>query len=235
MGHRKVHRERRTNERVGLDGLALLLDRGTPIGRYKLENLSAGGALVAGGHRLRPGHLVHVLMDLTTGRAPMSMTGSVRRQQNGGEVLALSFPSLSPDQEDAIQDAVLRALLRREDGAGRAPVLVFEPRARVRREIETELRSFGLPFVSVENLGEAISELEDEEVEYAGVVIHSVTHDPGSMEVIDFFARSEGLRTIILPEPDGGLTPEAKRLASLPHVRVPRIWSPSEFRRAIRN
>jgi len=235
MGHRKVHRERRVNERVYLDGLALLVERGTPIGKYKLENLSAGGALVAGGHRLRPGHLVHVLMDLTTGQGPMSMTGAVRRQQHDGKALALSFPSLSPDQEDAIQDAVLRALLRRESQSSRSPVLVFEPRPRVRLEIETELRSFGLPFVSVDNLGEAISELEDEETEYAGIVIHSVTHDPSSMEVVEFFARSEGLKTIIMPEPDGELPPEAKRLASLPHVVVPRIWSPSELRRAIRN
>lgn len=235
MGHRKPQRERRDNERVDLDGRALLIQRGNPIGNCRLENISAGGAFVAGEHHLRPGHLVHVLMDLTTGSAPMSMTGAVRRQQHNGAGMALSFPSLSPDQEDAIHDAVLRALLRREGRAGRAPVLVFEPRPRVRQEIEMELRSFGLPFVSVDSLDQAISELENEEAEYAGMVIHSVTHDPSSMEVVEFFARSEGLRTIILPEPDGALSPDAKRLASLPHVRVPRIWSPSELRSAIRN
>ena len=74
-----------------------------------------------------------------------------------------------------------------------------------------ELRSFGLPFVSVDSLDQAISELENEEAEYAGMVIHSVTHDPSSMEVVEFFAQSEDLKTIILPDPDGVLTPRAER------------------------
>jgi hypothetical protein len=51
--------------------------------------------------------------------------------------------------------------------------------------------------------------------------------------VIDFFTRSEDLRTVILPEPDGTLCERAERLAKLPQVRVPRIWSRSELRRAL--
>jgi hypothetical protein len=113
--------------------------------------------------------------------------------------------------------------------------LVFEPRRRVREEIESEIRSFGLPVFSVGSLSEAVRELEDEEKEYAGLVIHSVTHDPQSMDVIEFFSDSEDLRTIILPEPDGNLCERAKRLAKLPQVRVPRIWSRSELRRALTN
>jgi len=140
---------------------------------------------------------------------------------------------LSADQEDAIHNAVLRALLRRNAEAARLPLLVFEPRRRVREEIESEIRSFGLPVSSVDSLADAVRELENEETEYAGLVIHSVTHDPRSMEVVEFFTRSEDLRTVILPEPDGALCEQAKRLAKLPEVRVPRIWSRSELRRAL--
>jgi hypothetical protein len=175
----------------------------------------------------------------------MSLTGSVRRvrdQLNGsgngrgnrnGVGLAISFPVMSADQEDAIHDAVLRALLRRDAKTERLPLLVFEPRRRVREEIESEIRSFGIPVLTVDSLADAIRELEGEETQYSGLVIHSVTHDPRSMEVVEFFARSDSLKTIILPEPGVALPECAERLAKLPQVEVPRIWSRSELHRAL--
>ena len=193
--------------------------------------------MVSGDRDLRPGHLVHLLIDLDTGEDAMSLTGSVRRGRDGtnGVGLAIAFPVLSADQEDAIHNAVLRALLRRDANTSHLPVLVFEPRRRVREEIESEIRSFGLPVSGVDSLADAVRELEGDETKYAGVVIHSVTHDTRSMDVIEFFTRSENLRTIILPEPDGALCERAQRLARLAEVRVPRIWSRSELRRALSN
>jgi hypothetical protein len=235
MGHARAQQDRRSNHRIDLDGRAVLFQRGDRVGQYTLENISAGGAMVSGDRDLRPGHLVHLLIDLERGEETMSLTGSVRRvrDHNDGVGLAIAFPVLSADQEDAIHNAVLRALLRRNAEAAHLPLLVFEPRRRVREEIESEIRSFGLPVSSVDSLADAVRELENEETEYAGLVIHSVTHDPRSMEVVEFFTRSEDLRTIILPEPDGALCEQAKRLAKLPQVRVPRIWSRSELRRAL--
>lgn len=239
MGHARAQRDRRSNHRVDLDGRAVLFQRGDRVGQYTLENISAGGAFVSGDRNLRPGHLVHVLIDLESGEETMSLTGSVRRVRDHGDGngngigLAISFPVLSADQEDAIHNAVLRALLRRDARAERLPLLVFEPRRRVREEIESEIRSFGLPVFGVDSLADAVSELESEETEYAGLVIHSVTHDPRSMDVVEFFTRSESLRTVILPDPDGELTERAEQLAKLPQVNVPRIWSRSELRRAL--
>jgi hypothetical protein len=191
--------------------------------------------MISGHGELRPGHLVHVLIDLARGDETMSLTGSVRRVRDdrNGAGVAIAFPSLSADQQDAIQDAALRALLRRDAGAHRPPLLVFEPRRRVREEIEAEIRSFGIPVKGVDCLADAVRELEDEETEYAGLVIHSVTHDSRAMDVVEFFTRSESLRTVILPEPNGTLCARAERLAKLPQVSVPRIWSRSELRRAL--
>jgi hypothetical protein len=53
------------------------------------------------------------------------------------------------------------------------------------------------------------------------------------MEVVEFFTRSDTLKTIILPEPDGTLPQRAQRLAKLPQVTVPRMWSRSELLRAL--
>lgn len=191
--------------------------------------------MISGERNLRPGHLVHLLIDFETGDETMSLTGAIRRvrDENNGVGLAIAFPALSADQEDAIHDAVLRALLRRDAQATRLPFLVFEPRRRVREEIESEIRSFGIPAFGVDSLVDAVRELEDEETEYAGLVIHSVMSDDRAMDVVEFFSRSDDLRTIILPEPDGVLSERAERLAKLPQVNVPRIWSRSELRRAL--
>jgi len=222
---------------VELDGRAVLFQRGDHVGQYTLENISAGGAMVSGDRDLRPGHLVHLLIELATGDETLSLTGSVRRVRNGnnGVGLAIAFPVLSADQEDAIHNAVLRALLRRETSVTHLPLLVFEPRRRVREEIESEIRSFGFAVSGVDSLDDAVRELESDETQYAGLVIHSVTHDARSMDVIEFLTRSENLRTIILPEPNGSLCERAVRLAKLAQVRVPQIWSRSELRRALTN
>ena len=108
MGHAGTERDRRTNHRVDLDGRAVLFQRGDHVGQYTLENISAGGAMVSGDRDLRPGHLVHLLIDLETGEDTMSLTGSVRRvrDKNNGVGLAIAFPVLSADQEDTIHNAV---------------------------------------------------------------------------------------------------------------------------------
>ena len=237
MGHARAQRDRRSNHRVDLDGRAVLFQRGDHVGQYTLENLSAGGAMVSGDRDLRPGHLVHLLIDLESGEETMSLTGSVRRvrDKNDGVALAIAFPVMSADQEDAIQNAVLRALLRREAAASQLPLLVFEPRRRVREEIESGIRSFGLSVSVVGSLSDAVRELEGDETKYAALVIHSVTHDSRAMDVVEFFTRAESLRTIIIPEPDGALCSRAERLSKLTEVRVPRIWSRSELRRALSN
>jgi hypothetical protein len=237
MGHAGSQQERRSSHRVDLDGRAVLFQRGDRVGQYTLQNISAGGAMVNGDRELRPGHLVHLLIDLASGEQTMSFTGSVRRSRKGngsdGVGLAISFPILSADQEDAIHNAVLRSLLRRDARTRQLPILVFEPRRRVREEIESEIRSFGLCAYGVDALTDAVRELEGEENQYAALVIHSAAHDARAMEVVEFFTRREDLRTIILPDPDGALSEQAERLASLPEVRVPRIWSRAELRDAL--
>ncbi|MBW2684868.1 MAG: PilZ domain-containing protein [Deltaproteobacteria bacterium] len=79
MGHARIERDRRSSHRVDLDGRAVLFQRGDSVGQYTLHNISAGGAMVSGERDLRPGHLVHLLIDLERGEETMSLTGSVRR------------------------------------------------------------------------------------------------------------------------------------------------------------
>ncbi len=231
MGYAKPARDRRSWERIGLDQDVVVFQRGDSVGRYALRDLCAGGALITGEHDLGRGHLVHLLFELDGKRVPMSISASVHqvREARQGIGLALTFPSLSPDQEDQIQDAVLRSLVH-ERSSERAPVLVFEPRARVRTEIENEIRSFGMQVQSTSDLMEAIHALEDDDTEYSGLVVHSAAYDRQAMAVIEFFAKNEQLRTVILPEPGHPLPARAQRLARLPHISVPEVWNRGALR-----
>ncbi len=231
MGYAKPYRDRRLHERIDLDKKAVVFQRGNPVGRYTLQNLSASGALITGERDLGKGHLVHLLIHLESDREPMGISASIHevRKANQGIDLALTFPSLSADQEDRIHDAVLKLLVR-DRLEDRAPVLVFEPRVRVRHEIENEIRSFGMRVESTSDLMEAVQALEDDDIEYAGLVIHSAAHDSTSMDVVEFFAQKEELRTIILPEPGHPLPERVERLARLPHVSVPRLWNRDALR-----
>ncbi len=234
MGHTGKDWKRRVDDRRHVDGSALISQRGDSLGRYALESLSARGARIQASSGLRPGHLVHLLVELQNGEPPLSLTGSLQqvRGDDGENSVVVQFRVLSADQEDAIQDALLRALLRRGAPGARLPFLVFEPRHRVRDEIESELRSFSMAVRSVETVEELVRELETDDTQYAGLIVHSATHDRAAMEVIEFFARTERLKTILLPEPDGTVSPLAARL---PHARIPTRWSRSELRAAVRS
>ena len=235
MGHARD--ERRKHRRMALDGHAVVFRHGDPIGDYDIRNLSAGGALVTGKQDVRPGHLVHVCMNLENGEAPMSLTASVHRvreseQQDVG--LALVFRSLSADDEDRIHDSLLRVLIRNRMQE-RSPVLIYEPRRRVRLELEAEIRSFGLPVVAVEDLMSAVQLLEDDESDFGSFVIHSAVHERAALEVAEFFAREENVHAIILPEPGYKISDDLNRLSKLPEVSVPRVWSRDALRGVLGN
>lgn len=231
MGYAKPAQDRRSHERVGLDRDVVVFQRGDAVGRYALHDLCAGGALITGERDLGRGHLVHLLFALDGAEPPMSISASVHEVRDAakGIGLALTFPSLSPDQEDQIQDAVLRSLVRDRFIHG-ATVLVFEPRGRVRAELENEIRSFGMQVESTPDLMDAVHALEDDDTEYSALVVHSAAYDRESMDVIEFFAKTEGLRTVILPEPGHRLPAQALRLARLPHVSVPQVWNRDALR-----
>ena len=125
-----------------------------------------------------------------------------RRMALGGR--AVVFRALSADDEDRIHDSLLRTLIknRMQD---RSPVLIYEPRRRVRAELEAEIRSFGLPVVVVGDLMSAVKLLEDD--------VHA----------------------IILPDPGCRIPDPVTRLSTLPHVSVPAGWSRESLRGVLCN
>ena len=229
--------ERRKHRRMALGGRAVVFRHGDPIGNYSVQNLSAGGALMTGERDVRRGHLVHVFMNLENANAPLSLTASVqqvRKAEHNDVGLAMVFRALSADDEDRIHDSLLRTLIknRMQD---RSPVLIYEPRRRVRAELETEIRSFGLPVVAVGDLMSAVKLFEDDESDFGSFVIHSAMHEKAALEVAKFFAREDDVHVIILPDPGCRIPDPATRLSTLPHVSVPAVWSRESLRGVLCN
>ena len=86
---------------------------------YQVANLSAGGALLIGGPRVRIGRRVEVVLALA-GRTPIDVAAEVVRDDPRHGMVAVRFVGLEAELEDEIQQAVLCAL------DGQLPALVNE-------------------------------------------------------------------------------------------------------------
>lgn len=141
MGEETV--ERRASRRVDLQTTATLLERGDPVGRFTVQNLSASGALLTGAHDVQPAAPLRLLLELPDGE-PLAVGAHVRRRAHAGDTVALAvaFRHLDPASEDRIQDAVLSMLdasFRRTHPA----VLVVDPAPDRRRALVAQVDGLG--------------------------------------------------------------------------------------------
>ncbi|MEZ4286551.1 MAG: PilZ domain-containing protein [Polyangiales bacterium] len=230
-----ISRERRLATRVKCDGEAMLFERGEAIGRYRVTSISANGAWLIGALRIRRGQLVHVCLAMPNVSSPLSVSAAVRRVHHSSEEsgVALSFPTLHPDQEDALQDLWMKALAE-EKASARASVLVYEPRARVRAELEREIRALGCDVVAFSELQAAVAALEDDDATFESLVLHTAAAEAATVDVVEFFAR-EGLHTVLIPNRrDNDSSSAVRRLSSIPCVDVPPNWTRESLRAVLK-
>src|SRR5687768_7244286 len=98
--------ERRDESRIDLKGTAMLVQRGGPIGRFVVQNLSASGALLTGAHDVKTSAPLRVLLELPSGEA-LTLAAHVKRRAVAGDVVALSVGFLHHESsEDRIQEAI---------------------------------------------------------------------------------------------------------------------------------
>src|SRR5690606_17894794 len=130
--------ERRLHPRVQIGGVALMRLRGEKLGEYIVENLSAGGALVAGEGSsdwlAAPAHLTLTF----PGVRPIQVTGRIARVQTsveGHTSIALKFEHVPAYVQDRIQAIVLRELTRWQDPS----VLILHDRVNVLSRLAEKL------------------------------------------------------------------------------------------------
>jgi len=135
--------ERRRFGRVDLHATATLVQRGGQVGRFTVQNLSAGGALLTGGSDVLRSVPIRVVLELPSGEA-LTLGAHVKRKVKTGNLVALAvaFRHITEASEDRIQDALL-ALLDRGYRVEHPAVLIVEASPEVRAELAVVVTSLG--------------------------------------------------------------------------------------------
>jgi hypothetical protein len=124
--------------RASLTTTALLMQKNEPLGRFLVQELSAGGAVLTGRAEGLSSDRVRVLLELPGGDAVRVPGTVIRRHGTVHDLSALqvAFRHSGPESEDAIQEAALKALATKD---GPAALLAGEEvgaMERVRHELE---------------------------------------------------------------------------------------------------
>ena len=133
--------ERRRSVRVPVLASVTLLRNKENVGAYRVLNLSAGGALLAGAAPVSRADRVEALLQLPAGR-PLRLEAVVARESSGppAPAFAIEFARVSPGAEDLIHQAVVTALQE----AQAASVVTVSPSLQMCLALRTELRGLGL-------------------------------------------------------------------------------------------
>ena len=189
------------------------------VGRYAVQNLSLGGALLHGAPGMAPGHDVEVLLRLP-GSGEVLLDGRVlrsRRVAPSHAEFAVRFGEIDVDAEDAIESIVERELVR-----ARHPVVVVAGlRRSVRRMVERAARRRGLEPLPAYTPLEMIRLLENLNVRVVAVALGTRSARIRPIEMASFLASLyPQVRRVLVGKP-GWRTRRATRDLLHEYVRPP--------------
>lgn len=191
--------ERRRHLRTSLPATAMLLQRGGAVGRFTVQNLSAGGALLTGAHDVARSAPLRVLLELPGGEA-LTVGAHVKRRAVEGDLVALAvaFRHITEASEDRIQDALL-ALLDRAHRKDHPAVVVVDSEPGARAAMAARIRGFGRRVLTAEAPLGALTILDNPE-EHVDALVAREGFAPGH-ELLEFVAGSyEDVQPFLLVE-----------------------------------
>ncbi len=199
--------------RVDVPVTALLLQRGGAVGRFTVQNLSAGGAILTGAHDVRRSAPLRVLLEMPSGEA-LSVGAHVRRRAiTGGLVaLAVAFRHISEASEDRIQDAMLE-LLDARNRAEHPAVLVVDADPEARGVLVDCLVEMGRRALSARAPLGALRVLDDPNENVDTVLVREA--EPSGLALLEFVAQQyPDVRPVLLvddPDADPQVPPGVER------------------------
>ena len=227
--------DRRQRPRSEVPASAVLLAHGRSSGLYVVENLSAGGALLVGDGRLRPGERVTMLLQLP-GLQPIRLHAEVLRQhagEAGAARLAVAFRNLAPRVEDTIQQVVLASLERLSE-ASVPHVLVIDDLPQVCRALERDLQALGRRAVSAATPEAAVTSLCGGEQHIDVAIVDLRLGQADGLELLAFLTdRRPEVRRILM---SGDLRRSQGQLAvssGRAHAVLAKPWSRAELSRVL--
>ncbi len=227
--------DRRRHRRTDVPLTAVLFRRDAALGRFVVQNLSAGGALLTGRRDVSADERVRVVLPFP-GREPLVLDGRVARRASAPNqlvALAIEFRHRSPRTEDAIQEALVSELDRRAHV--RAPtVLVIQDGEEICRRLAQDARAFGRPVRIASTPLDAVRWLEDPEAPIDVAFVDVSAGEVDGLALLRFLADEyPTVRRILL---QGAVRPSAAELmqtASLVDGVLAEPWDPETLRETL--
>ena len=208
---------------------AVVFMRDVAVGRFIVQNLSAGGALLTGRRDVPLDERVRVMLPLP-GRDPLVVDGRVaRRADAGNEIVALAvqFRHKSPRTEDEIHEALASELLRISRVEQRS-ALVVQDSPELCGRLQRDLEQMGYQVHLARTPLDVVRVLEDPQI---GVDVAFVDVSAGEVDGLALlrFLRDEhpGVRRVLV---QGAVRPSVAELmetASFVHRVLAEPWDRS--------
>lgn len=219
--------DRRRHARLGeAPTTAVLFKRDAALGRFVVQNLSAGGVLLTGRQDVEADERVRVFLPLP-GREPLVLEGRIARRAlaaNDLVALAVEFQRPSPGTEDAIQEALVSELTRRATG-GAPKVLVLQDSEELCERLRQDLLALGRRVHVARTPLDAVRCLEDPDGGVEAAVVDVSVGDVDGLALMRFLREEyPTVRRILL---QGAVRPSVVELmeaASFVHGVVAEPW-----------
>ena len=164
--------DKRAFPRVTMVGSAIVSRDAVYIGTYLLENLSAGGALLAGDTKLSVGDRVQVILELQFFARRFLLEAFVVRHASRGDqaLFAIRFEGLAPETQAAIQDAVMSELVRQPGGC---VVLIIDPAPDRAERLANDVKELGSAPVPLGSALDAVAWLRTSKALIEAVIVEA--------------------------------------------------------------
>lgn len=214
---------------------AVVFERERTLGRFVVQNLSAGGALLTGRHDVGRNETVRVLLPLP-GREPLVLWGRVVRRAsapNQLHVLGIEFEHPTPTTEDAIQEALVSEIQRRAC-ASKPGVLVVQDSTELCDRLRADLELLGCRVLVATTPLDAVRLIEDPEQRIERVFVDVSVGEVAGLELMHFIAEEHpSVRRILVQGEVRPSVVELMRAASFVHGVIADPWDPETLHRAV--
>jgi CheY-like chemotaxis protein len=195
--------ERRKSFRVGVNGRALLWNKNSIAGRFRIVDLSIGGCLLRDAASVMDDETEYRLVLELGEHGAIRLPARLVRQRHVGDgvlELGMAFCAHPPATEDRIHDLVMANLeAERPTGSGR--VLIVDPDPLRRRALRESIGPLGYVVVEADCPVDAVWELENGPADFHAVLVSRWLGRCDGRDLVRFIGeRYTGVHRVLVTE-----------------------------------
>ncbi len=204
------------------------------LSSYRVENLSAGGALLSGDPPLVLESEYRLILNLPDSR-PIALTGRVVRQHvdaNGKKGYGIAFQGTDADTEDYIHNVILSHLENQPEPT--PSILVVDDCANVRHAIKRELRSLGMSVVLAAMPLDALRLLLDKGIQIEVAIVDLFLGSADGFQLLKYLETEHPhIRRILISGHPRACQLDLAVSTGHAHAVLPKPWDREQIARAI--